>query len=182
MQPHYPYPDARENPRRRSHACHHSWQIQSLIVAQRQFDRVFHHGWVSRLIDSIRGRSSALLCLADLQSPPPPDSEQILGLQTVPLGKILGSEGRAHDFDRHFAPLHEHIRERWVSLAALRSEGHSLPPIELVQVGDDYYILDGHHRVSVARAFDDDTIEAYVTRWPEPLIAPAMQRAPSLAR
>ncbi|NNJ13433.1 hypothetical protein EKD04_024205 [Chloroflexales bacterium ZM16-3] len=145
------------------------------MVVQRHFDRVLRHGWVARLIDSLLGRSSALLCLADIQAPPPPDAEEILGLQTVPLAQICGSEGRVHDFDRRFAPLHEHIRERWVTLAAMRNEGHPLTPVELVQVGDSYYILDGHHRISVARAFNDDTIESYVTRWPAAVQIPDSQ-------
>ncbi|NTW97547.1 MAG: hypothetical protein HGB28_03255 [Oscillochloris sp.] len=181
MQPHPTCPDDRESPRQRSYACRYGWQIQSRIIAQRNFDRILRHGWIDRLIDAICGRSSALLCLADMQSPPPPDSEEILGIQMVPLARICGSEGRVHDFDRHFAPLHEHIRERWVSLAALRSEGHPLPPVDLVQVGADYYILDGHHRVSIAHAFNDDTIEARVTRWPAPIPALAAQREPALA-
>ncbi|MBX0330754.1 hypothetical protein K2Z83_24155 [Oscillochloris sp. ZM17-4] len=165
MQPHHT-PRQLESPRQRSRAYRYDWQVQSRVIAQRHFDRVLRHGWVGRLIDSLRGRSSALLCLADIQSPPPPSAEEILGLQTVPISQICGSEGRVHDFDRRFAPLHEHIRDRWVTLAAMRSEGHPLTPVELVQIGESYYILDGHHRISVACAFNDDTIEAHVTRWP----------------
>ncbi len=180
MQPHHPPLDL-ESPQQRSRACRYSWQVQSRIIAQRNFDRALRHGWIDRLINSFRGHSSALLCLADVQAPPRPAAEELLGRQAVPLARIRGSEGRTQDFDRHFAPLHEHIRERWVSLAALRSEGHPLPPVELVQVGDSYYILDGHHRVSVAHAFNDEEIEAHVTRWPRAEPALATQRAPALA-
>lgn len=182
MQPHHTRPYDWETPRQRSRACRQGWQIQSRIIAQRQFERAMRHGWLDRLIDSLRGRSSTLACLDDLQ-PPPPELEEQIGVQMVPIGQIRGSEGRAHDFDLHFAPLHEHIRERWVSLAALRSEGHPLPPVELVQVGASYYVLDGHHRISVARAFGHDTIEAHVTRWPAtaPAVAPTGQRETALA-
>ncbi|NTV62986.1 MAG: ParB N-terminal domain-containing protein [Oscillochloris sp.] len=167
MQPQLTHPDDRESLRQWGCACRHSWQIQARIVAQRNFDRILRHGWVNRLRDAVRSRSSNLICLTDITPPAAPGSEQNLGLQSIPLTRICGSEGRAHDFDRHFAPLHEHIRERWVSLAALRSAGHALPPVDLVQIGERYFILDGHHRISIAHAFGDTTIEAYVTRWPD---------------
>jgi len=167
MQTHLTHPDDRESIRLFSHAYGSSWQTQAWISAQRHFERALRYGWVNRLIDTFRSRSPALLCLADLQAPPPPGAARFLGLQIVPLASILGSEGRSHDFDRHFAPLHEHIRERWVGLATLRSAGQPLPPVELVQVGQSYYVIDGHHRISIARAFDDETIDAHVTRWPD---------------
>ncbi|NTW04257.1 MAG: hypothetical protein HGA19_23830 [Oscillochloris sp.] len=181
MQPHHTQPDDRENSRQRSRACRYGWQIQSRIIAQRRFDYAIRHGWIDRLIDALRGKRSTLLWLADTHQPSHPDSEEILGFQTVLLTQIRGSEGRAHDFDRHFAPLHEHIRERWVSLAALRCEGHPLPPVELVQVGESYYVLDGHHRISVACAFNDKVIDAHVTRWPRAELAPVVQHEPALA-
>lgn len=168
MQSHLTHPDDRESIRLFSRAYRSDWQTQAWVSAQRRFERALRYGWVKRLIDAVHGRSPALRCLADLHSPPAPGSAEFLGLQSVPLAMICGSEGRSHDFDRHFAPLHEHIRERWVGLAALRSAGHALPPVELVQVGNGYYVIDGHHRVSITRAFDDETIAAHITRWPVP--------------
>ncbi|EFO79232.1 hypothetical protein OSCT_2895 [Oscillochloris trichoides DG-6] len=147
-----------------SHACHQAWQVQSRLLAQRLFDQALRQGWVARFFDALCRRSSTLALLADLPISSTA-STNLPGVQSIPLHQIIGSEGRSHDFDRHFAPLHEHIRERWVSLAALRSEGHPLPPVELVQVGHSYYVLDGHHRISVARAFGDATIDACVTVW-----------------
>lgn len=181
MQPHHTPPGDTGHPRQRSRALHRSWQVQSRLLAQNNFDRILRHGWVDRLLDALRRRSASLLCLDDLGPPPSPEKEEFVGLQSVPLAQIRGSEGRAHDFDRHFAPLHEHIRERWVSLAALRSEGHPLPPVELVQVGDSYYVVDGHHRISVAHAFGEQAIEAYVTRWPAPATQSVAQPAQALA-
>jgi hypothetical protein len=37
-----------------------------------------------------------------------------------------------------------------------------LPPIDVYRVGDGYYVIDGHHRVSVARSLGRDTINARV--------------------
>jgi hypothetical protein len=81
----------------------------------------------------------------------------------VPICQIRGSEGRCSDFDRNFNPLQDHNRVRWLRIAAARQRGRSLPPVELVQVGDFYFVRDGHHRVSVARALGQPFIAARVT-------------------
>jgi hypothetical protein len=87
------------------------------------------------------------------------------GLQTVAIAQILGSEGRSTDFDRDFYPLHDHNRERWLGIARARQEGKALPVVSLVQIGDVYFVRDGHHRISVARALGQEEIEARVTVW-----------------
>lgn len=87
------------------------------------------------------------------------------GTHAVSLSQIRGSEGRCNDFDRDFNPLQSHTRERWLSIAAARELGTSMPPVELVQVGDAYFVRDGHHRISVGRALGQRDIEAEVTIW-----------------
>jgi len=87
------------------------------------------------------------------------------GRRTVPIAQIGGSEGRAGDFDRDFNPLKDYIRERWLGIAAARECGKALPPVSLVQVGDIYFVKDGHHRISVARALGQKAIEAKVVVW-----------------
>jgi hypothetical protein len=83
----------------------------------------------------------------------------------VPIAQIQGSEGRCGDFDRDFNPLHDRSRERWLRIAAARRCGKPLPPVVLAQVGDLYFVQDGHHRISVARALGQRDIEARVTVW-----------------
>jgi hypothetical protein len=83
----------------------------------------------------------------------------------VSIAQIGGSEGRAGDFDREFNPLKDHVRKRWLGIAAAREQGVALPPVSLVQVGDVYYVKDGHHRISVAKALGQETIEAKVAVW-----------------
>jgi hypothetical protein len=70
----------------------------------------------------------------------------------VQIDRISGSEGRSSDFDRAFNPLRSHNRDRWLGITAARRRGKSLPPIELIQVRGVYFVRDGHHRISVARA------------------------------
>lgn len=80
----------------------------------------------------------------------------------VPLDQIVGSEGRSDDFDADFNPLQTHTRERWIGIAAALRMGLGLPPVELVQAGDGYYVRDGHHRISVAKALGQLEIEARI--------------------
>lgn len=87
------------------------------------------------------------------------------GIQGVSLSQICGSMGRTGDFDHHFHPLDDRLRDRWVSVAMTRSQFISLPPVNLVQVGDRYFVEDGHHRISVARALGESTIDAEVSVW-----------------
>ena len=87
------------------------------------------------------------------------------GRQQVRLADIRGTEGRASDFDDQFYPLSELTRKRWVSVARAMEAGLALPPVQLIRVGGEYFVRDGHHRVSVARALGQETIDADVTVW-----------------
>lgn len=85
------------------------------------------------------------------------------GLRSVPISQIVGSEGRMRDFSESFRPLQRHTKERWVSVAMARAHGLELPPVALLQIGEAYFVRDGHHRISVAKARGQDSIEAEVT-------------------
>jgi hypothetical protein len=63
----------------------------------------------------------------------------------------VGIEGRSKDFDAQFNLLKEHNHQRWANLAAARRTGVALPAVEPVEVGDECYVRDGHHRISVVR-------------------------------
>ncbi|HXE73337.1 MAG TPA: hypothetical protein VNO81_11825 [Candidatus Nitrosotenuis sp.] len=88
------------------------------------------------------------------------------GLQNIPIASIVGSVGRYRDFDRAFLPLHPASEERWKRLDIAMNELRSLPPIDVYKVGEVYFVRDGNHRVSVARANGLETIEAWVTEIP----------------
>lgn len=86
-------------------------------------------------------------------------------MQVVPICLIIGSEGRTTDFDRDFRPLREALRERWDSLAMMYLVPLQLPAIELIQIENAYFVPDGHHRISVSRAFGQLAIDAQVIIW-----------------
>src|SRR3954471_2046757 len=89
--------------------------------------------------------------------------ERSLGLQVVPLDHIVGTVDRPRDFDRSFRPTSGRVRSRWERIAQAMRRGESIPPILLYKIGPLYFVRDGHHRVSVARALGRSDIDAYVT-------------------
>lgn len=118
-------------------------------------------GRLLRLWRRLTGRSARLRCLGEAAQ----HGGRDLGHQTVPIAAIVGSEGRSGDFDSAFAPLHNRTRDRWVSVAQARHRGRALPAVALVQTADGYYVRDGHHRISVARALGEEFVEAEVISW-----------------
>ncbi|HYQ61635.1 chromosome partitioning protein ParB [Actinophytocola sp.] len=89
--------------------------------------------------------------------------ERRLGLQVITLDSIVGSVDRSREFDRRFRPTSGQVRERWQRLALAQRRGEPIPPIDVYRVGDMHFVLDGHHRVSVAHALGLKTIDAFVT-------------------
>jgi len=87
------------------------------------------------------------------------------GIQSIKISQIHGSEGRVGDFDYFFNPIQEHTRSRWLNIAKIKLFGSELPPVELIQVGENYFVRDGHHRISVSKALGEDFIDAEVTKW-----------------
>jgi hypothetical protein len=88
-----------------------------------------------------------------------------LGIREIPLDSIVGTvDRRAGQFDRHFRPASAATQSRWERIAAARRRGEAMPPIDVYRIGDLHFVSDGHHRVSVARALGDPSIEAHVVR------------------
>jgi hypothetical protein len=93
------------------------------------------------------------------------------GVQKIPVAKIMGSVGRYHDFIQAFLPTSENMRQRWEKIATLYLDPSSrgLPPIEVYQVGDSYFVADGNHRVSVARQLGLKELEAHIWEFLQPV-------------
>ncbi len=101
------------------------------------------------------------------------DNRLYRGTKVVEVDRIVGSVGRWRDFDRSFLPARASVGQKWkrIDRAFYRSE--DLPPVELYKVGAAYFVVDGHHRVSVARYHKVPTVEAEVTEF-----HPRLQTAP----
>jgi len=87
-----------------------------------------------------------------------------LGVTTIPVDRVVGTVDRVDgSFDRRFRPSLAVSRDRWVRLAEASRRGATFPPIDVYEVAGRYYVRDGHHRVSVARALGQLYIDADVT-------------------
>ncbi len=116
------------------------------------------------LLAQLTGRSDSLLSFEDVRSQLHLAGEvDAQGVQEISLDKVVGSVGRYHDFNRAFLPRFSVQQERWSRVDRVLRSQRSLPPIDVFQVGDVYFVKDGNHRVSVARANGWKTIQARVT-------------------
>jgi hypothetical protein len=88
--------------------------------------------------------------------------EEHLGTRVIPLDRVVGSVDKVREFDPQFRPRSGRSRQRWERIAEAARRGEPLPPIDVYQVGEMYFVRDGHHRVSVYRALELGTIEADV--------------------
>lgn len=88
-----------------------------------------------------------------------------LGVQTIAIDTIGGSVNKSADFDNNFNPLSDHIEARWVKVATAMMHGIDLPPLDLIVANGTYYVVDGHHRISVAKQLGITYLDAIVTAW-----------------
>lgn len=127
------------------------------------FNNALAAGRNHKFITLLTRRPSRLLDLGSIESHM--QNCMDAGQREVTLDEIRGTDGRLNDFDDRFNPLTDRTRRRWQSVAKALDEGTHLPPVDLIQAGKVYYVRDGHHRVSVARALGQTTITARVTVW-----------------
>jgi hypothetical protein len=134
------------------------------------FGRALRTARLRRLVLRLRGKSTARSIspsFDEVRGSLRAYNQVRRGIRVVELDKIVGSVGRSRDFDRSFMPLRAAAGERWkrVDLAFYRDQ--ALPPVSLYKLGDDYFVEDGNHRISVARYHGVPDVEADVTElWP----------------
>ena len=104
-----------------------------------------------------------LIAFEEVTSLTPSKKFASLGLRTIKVDDVIGSEDRYEDFNRNFFPLKDALKERWARIDELSDGCRALPPIEVYKAGDYYFVRDGNHRVSVAKARKQVFIDAYVT-------------------
>lgn len=109
----------------------------------------------------VRG-DNALLAFDEIRRRLRADTQHEVGPRAVPIDRIVGSVGRYRDFDAAFLPRQVRTRGKWESVDSAQILGIELPPIELYQIGDVYFVKDGNHRVSVARERGQVFIDANV--------------------
>ena len=85
-----------------------------------------------------------------------------LGIKPIEVDKITGSVGRAHDLDGSFRFRWKKPTDRYLNIKRMMEEGKALPPIEVYKIRDEYYVLDGHHRVAAAKELGQRFIDAHI--------------------
>ena len=130
--------------------------------AQEDFSKARNKAWINEMQNVMHPDKKRLLSLNDVKKILKPKNEVYVGLKTVPIKKIVGSEGRYNDFDNHFLPRSNELKQRWVNVDQAHLSDIILPPIQLYELGGLYFVRDGNHRVSVAKAQGVEFIDAEV--------------------
>ncbi|MCI0395495.1 MAG: universal stress protein [Chloroflexi bacterium] len=138
--------------------------MESFYGAVSDFRRARQRAALQEILARLTGRSTELLSYEDVRQKVRASGVISRSLKEIPLDAIVGSVGRYHDFTRSFLPRQDSDEERWARVKVALHDATGLPPIEVYQIGDAYFVHDGHHRVSVARELGVDTVQAYVTQ------------------
>jgi hypothetical protein len=115
-----------------------------------------------RILSLLKNEKDNLLSLQEVKALLKPTSETYRGLRTVPVEKIVGSEGRYQDFNRYFLPRHNRLKGRWIRVDTAHHQQLTLPPVTLYEIGGVYFVRDGNHRVSVGKLQGVEFIDADV--------------------
>jgi hypothetical protein len=137
--------------------------------AREEWDQARRKALWATLQAHFRGKRLSLLNFNEVSQSYQLTQASYRGVQIIPLEKIVGSVGRYQDFIRTFLPVTTALEERWQNIATLCLDpsGGGVPPIEVYQVGDLFFVKDGNHRVSVANQLRWPDIEAHVWEYPE---------------
>ncbi|HJR80664.1 MAG TPA: hypothetical protein VJ821_11370 [Anaerolineales bacterium] len=130
--------------------------------ARADFQRARFKAFVNRLWGTLSGQPTTLLSYDEIKEKLRIGGPIYRGVQTVRVDQIAGSLNRYHEFDRVFLPVSDKLATRWQSVNRAFYQEISLPPVVLYKVGQVYFVVDGHHRVSVAREQGQIYIEAEV--------------------
>ena len=130
--------------------------------AEGDYGRVRRRAWFRDVLARFAGRPNQLLSYETVRQTLKLGGPIYRGVKTVPVAQIVGSVDRYRDFDDVFLPKQDNTAGRWKSIARAFYSDVGLPPVRLYKVGDAYFVMDGHHRVSVAREQGIDFIDAEV--------------------
>ena len=130
--------------------------------ARADFSRARFKAFLNRAFAAISGKPTTLLSYDEIKQSLHIGGPIYRGVHTVRVDQIVGSLNRYHEFDRAFLPAENKLAERWQNIDSAFYKDISLPPVVLYKVGQVYFVVDGHHRVSVARQQGQEFIEAEV--------------------
>ncbi len=130
-------------------------------MAVQDFQAARQRAAIQEVLARITGRPNELLSYEEVAEKLKLRIRSERGIQHIPIDAIVGSVGRYTDFTRTFLPRRAGDKDRWAGVRMAFLEAGA-PPIEVYKVGDVYFVIDGNHRVSIARQEGAKTIEAHV--------------------
>jgi nucleotide-binding universal stress UspA family protein len=132
--------------------------------ARNDFNEARAQASLQEVLARLTGKSNELLSYEEVAEKLKLNVRSERGVYDIPLDAIVGSVGRYTDFTRTFLPLKSINRDRWARVKAAIDDpnGLGLPPIDVYKVGEVFFVLDGNHRVSVARQEGFTHIQAHV--------------------
>ncbi len=128
------------------------------------FDDAYFHGFLRTIESWFQHDKNKLLAFDEILKHLSIKRQYDAGFQEIEIDAIIGSVNRYTDFDNAFLPRQKFTRSRWerIDRAYLRDE--ILPPVDVYQIGDYYFVMDGNHRVSVAKRRGQKWIDAHVVK------------------
>ncbi|NOY98200.1 MAG: universal stress protein [Chloroflexi bacterium] len=132
-------------------------------IALDDFRRARRKAALQEIIGWLTGQSNDLLSFEEARRRLKASGEESRGLQHIPIDAIIGSVGRYADFTRNFLPRSSAQSSRWARVKSVLPDLDEMPPIQVYQIGEAYFVLDGNHRVSIAKERGLTHIQAYVT-------------------
>ena len=139
--------------------------IQIAMQASIDYGSLVWKAKLGKVLSMLFGRKGNLLDLQEELRDVSISRRRYVGFCNVPINRIRGSENRAKDYNSAFKPLIANDRNRWESVAEAQLNNVPLPPVELIKVGEIYYVRDGHHRISAAKELGIEFVEAEVIVW-----------------
>ncbi|MCA9973820.1 MAG: universal stress protein [Anaerolineales bacterium] len=146
-----------------------SQESPQFAAALRDFRRARQRATLERILARLTQQPAELLDYDEVRQKLHAGKSTPRGLRQIPLDAIVGSVGRYADFTRSFLPRRESSARRWAAVRTALPDVAAFPPITVYQVGEAYFVLDGNHRVSVARQAGATHIPAYVTEIETPV-------------
>ena len=131
-------------------------------MATMDFDQAYKKGFIRAILNKLTRKPSGLFSFDEIRKKLSIQNQRDIGMREIEIDKIIGSQNRYMDFDESFLPRQTHTRSRWVNIDRVYMKGEYLPPVEVYKIGEFYFVIDGNHRVSVAREKGQKFIDAHV--------------------
>jgi hypothetical protein len=135
------------------------------IRAIQDFDKLRSKAFRRSITSALTRRARRLLSVDDVLTAAGQQGRAYAGVREIPVDRIVGTasvQSKGTEFDPEFLPINRRLRDRWTRIYREMVEGDELPPVDVYKVGENYYVIDGHNRVSVSRALGRPTINARV--------------------